>query len=88
MNEPKPRHLELARRHIAEAERRVVAQYRHVRELEAAGASTAFARMLLDAFEDNLATLRQHLVVSERAHSDPWQDIDLLLQSPAEASRT
>ena len=59
------RNLELARRHVADAEVRMVNLCRLASRLEGMGASSASVHKLLESFETNLEIARQHVALLE-----------------------
>jgi hypothetical protein len=59
--------LDMARRHVREAEHRLTAQETRVRELRAAGHDVIDAERLLEAFRDSLSVFRDHLAAIEQA---------------------
>jgi hypothetical protein len=58
--------LEMARRHVADAEKRVMRQTALVAELTRQGRDTGQAETMLVLFSDTLDAMRQHLAVEER----------------------
>lgn len=57
--------LELARRHVAEAEKAVDGQRAHVDQLRRQGYATDAAERLLATFEQVLRVMREHLTIEE-----------------------
>ena len=74
-----PDALELARRHVAEAEQRVLEQRKRLAKMIEAGRTgqaAVNAKKLLRTFEDTLANMRDHLAMEEgsgrgRSSADP-----------------
>jgi len=60
--------LELARRHVREAEQRVAEQTQRIAELSLDGHETTTAEGLLAVFEQSLSVMREHLAKQERVH--------------------
>lgn len=63
--------LELARRHVAEGEERVIAQRKRLAKMIEAGSNergVVNAKRLLQAFENALAAMRDHLAVEENTY--------------------
>lgn len=60
-------HLALARRHVAEAERRIDEQVKRIKELRRDGhdSSAAAGQRLLVVFEESLRLMREHLAHEE-----------------------
>jgi hypothetical protein len=52
--------LEMARRHVAEAEARIARQHRIIDRLRRCGASTALAEQLLASMVETIALMRAH----------------------------
>ena len=59
------RHLQLARRRVAESEGRLAEQYRIIEGLKAAGTDTAAPQRLLESLEHFLEVQREHLTILE-----------------------
>ena len=65
---PEESNLEMARRHVREAEEKVASQTAIVHRLQAHGHDTQQAESLLENFKGILHLAREHLAIEEREH--------------------
>ena len=85
---PKSKHLEQARRHVAEGEKTISRQRKIIAELEGIGRDTTVARQLLETFEITQAmNVREAEQLEKELQPKPMSYASSILHFPARSTR-